>query len=429
MVRTIKDRDANFFEQIDELLKSREGGQESVTEAVRDIVEAVRERGDEAVVEYTKKFDGFGEHISDFRVREHKLKEASESIPEDAKRALYHAATRIDAFHRHQARSSIIVADEPGVTLGLLIRPLRRVGLYVPGGKATYPSSVLMNAIPAQVAGVEELVMVSPAPKGEVNPLVLAAANMLGIREVWTIGGAQAVAALAYGTESIPRVDKIVGPGNVFVTEAKRQVFGMVDIDKVAGPSEIVIISDGHGEPAWMAADMLSQLEHDEEAMAVLITISSDEADAVSKELDKQLAALPRSEIAGKALENNGAIVIVESLEKAVSLAEHIAPEHLEVATEDPWSLVGGIRNAGAIFLGHNAPEPIGDYLAGPNHVLPTGGTARFASPLNVDDFTKKTSVIQLDDDALQRLGPDAKYLAELEELHAHARAVDIRLK
>jgi histidinol dehydrogenase len=343
---------------------------------------------------------------------------------------LRRAAANIEAFHRHQVRRGFVADTENGVVLGQKITPIARVGLYIPGGTASYPSSALMNAIPAKIAGVRELIMVTPPDKsGSVNPDILAAAKIAGVDRVFKLGGAQAVAALAYGTESVPRVDKIVGPGNAYVAEAKRQVFGVVGIDMIAGPSDVLVIADGTCDAAFAAADMLAQAEHDKMASAILVTDSKPLALAVRAELERQLDALPRAEIARASIENNGRIILAESIAHAVEIANELAPEHLELCVDNPFDWLDSVQNAGSIFLGKNAPEALGDYLAGPNHTLPTLGTARFSSPLSVDDFIKKTQFTYFDAAALRRAGADVALFAEREGLSAHARSVTKRLE
>ena len=393
--------------------------------AVRDIIGQVRSEGDEALLRLTEKFDGHRDII----VPPDAVRNATAKVEPEILVSLKLAHQRIENFHRKQIQNSWFTTGPDGEILGQIVRPLARVGLYVPGGKAVYPSSVLMNAIPALVAGVQEIVMVCPTPTGEINPLILAAAQLCGITNIFKIGGAQAVAALAYGTPTVPRVDKIVGPGNIYVATAKKLVYGDVDIDMIAGPSEILIISDGTGDPGWVAADMLSQAEHDEMASSILITTDAAFAAKVAAQVQVQLAVLPKKHIAEKSIGQYGAIIVTQSLGEAVSLANDVAPEHLELYVERPWELLGSITNAGAIFMGHYSPEPVGDYIAGPNHVLPTGGTARFYSPLSVDDFIKKTSLVSFTKSALDRLGPDVVRLATAEQLDAHARSVSIRLK
>ncbi len=395
----------------------------------RRIVEAVRRRGDRALLELTRRFDGVRLTARRLRVTEAEIDDAVRSLSPAALRALRTAARRIDAFHRHQRQRSWRYRDRAGFTLGQQITPLRRVGLYVPGGHGSYPSSVLMNAIPARVAGVAEVIMVSPAGTAGYNPAVLAAARIGGVDAVYRIGGAQAVAALAYGTATVPAVDKIVGPGNAWVQAAKRQVYGVVDIDKIAGPSEVVVIADTTAPPAFAAADLLAQAEHGSgDECAVLLTPSKRVAAAVRAAIDTQLQALPRRAAIARVLRRRGALVVVKSLNEAIELAEQIAPEHLELMVADALRWAARIRNAGAVFAGIDAPAPLGDYAAGPNHVLPTGGTARFSSPLGVYDFVKRTSVIGANKRALRSLAPAITTLAELEGYQAHAAAVRVRL-
>ncbi len=393
-------------------------------QAVRTIIDEVRSGGDAALRRLTRRFDGH----ENLTVDPAEIRAARKRVDAEVCKSLQLAYERIERFHRRQKINSWITAESGGEILGQLVRPLERVGIYVPGGKALYPSSVLMNAIPAKVAGVSEIVMVSPAGSDGLHPLVLAAADLCGISRIFQIGGAQAVAALAYGTESVPRVDKITGPGNIYVALAKKLVYGDVDIDMIAGPSEILIIADGSGDPAWAAADLLSQAEHDEMASSVLITPDEQFAARVFDELQARLAMLPRQTIARTSIDRHGAIIIVPDLARAVSLANDMAPEHLELFVERPWDLVTQIRHAGAVFLGHHTPEPLGDYLAGPNHVLPTAGSARFYSALSVDDFIKKISLLSFTPAALDALGGDAVRLAACESLDAHAGSVAVRL-
>lgn len=398
-------------------------------EAVRAILARVREEGDKALFAYSEQWDGV--KLDDLRVAAEEIDAAYENVDPDFVDALREAAANIRSFHEKQKRTSWIDLQPNGSMLGQVIRPLKRVGLYVPGGKAAYPSSVLMNAIPAQVAGVPEIVMVTPpatAGVAGIDPHILVAAAEAGVREIYRVGGAQAVAALAYGTETIRPVDKIVGPGNIYVALAKRQVYGVVDIDSIAGPSEIVVLADETADPAYAAADLLSQAEHDEMASAVLVTPSAELARAVQSEVARQLATLPRREIAEKSVRDYGAILTVESLEEGIAAVNRLAPEHLELMIAEPHRYLGMIENAGAIFLGPYSPEPVGDYFAGPNHVLPTNGTARFSSALSVDDFVKKLSVIQYSKQALLTDGEKIMTLARREGLEAHARAVEIRL-
>jgi len=398
----------------------------SVEEPVRSIVADVARRGDEALMEYTEKFDGIRLAPDEIRVPAEELERAWLSLPGEDRECLALAAQRVRAFHERQLDRSWFVEEE-GVVLGQRLTALDSVGLYVPGGKAAYPSSVLMNAVPAQVARVPRIAMVSPTPRGESNPYVWGAAWLAGVREVYRVGGAQAVAALAHGTKTIPRVDKIVGPGNIYVATAKRLVYGVVDIDMIAGPSEILVVSDGTGEPAHVAADLLSQAEHDEMATSVLVTTDRQFAERVAEEVERQLQELPRGEMARQSWERRGGILVVQSPEEACGLANRFAPEHLELAVANPWEVLSFVRHAGAIFLGHHTPEALGDYAAGPNHVLPTAGTARFFSPLGVEDFVKRSSVIAFSRSALVRLAPAVTRLARLEGLEAHARAVDLR--
>ncbi|BAU26609.1 histidinol dehydrogenase [Aneurinibacillus soli] len=404
-----------------------ENGTDMQRAAVLDILAQVKQNGDQAVLDYTARFDGIT--LDRMRVSEAEFAEAEQNISPEVREAIEAAAINIRDYHSRQMRQSWMTTKESGTMLGQLIRPLQRVGLYVPGGTAAYPSSVLMNAIPAQVAGVEEIAMVTPPGKdGKVNPGVLVAAQTLGVTEIYKVGGAQAIAALTYGTETIKPVDKIVGPGNIYVALAKREVFGLVDIDMVAGPSEIVVLADNTANPGYVAADLLSQAEHDAMASSVLVTPSRTLAKAVQQEVEKQLAVLPRREIAEKSIRDHGAICIVDSLEQGIDVVNRLAPEHLEVVVEDAMEYVGKLKNAGAIFLGAYSSEPVGDYFAGPNHVLPTNGTARFSSPLNVDDFLKKTSLISYSRQDLLANGQKIVALARQEGLEAHARAIQMRL-
>lgn len=397
---------------------------EEYEKTVKEIINNVKRRGDEALIEYTNRFDKANiTRPEELEIPYSELKKAYESIPSDLREALEFAAARIRKFHEKQLENSFFVEEVEGIILGQKVSPLSRVGIYVPGGKAQYPSTVLMDAIPAKVAGVEEIVMVSPNP----NPATLAAAFVAGVDRVFRIGGAQAVAALAYGTETVPKVDKIVGPGNIYVALAKKLLYGVVDIDMVAGPSEILVIADETANPAWVAADLLSQAEHDELAGPFCVTDSFDMALKVQKEVEKQLNSLERKEIAEKSIQNWGTIFVVENLEEACELANLIAPEHLEVVTRNPWDLLPKLKNAGAIFLGHYTTEPLGDYVLGPNHTLPTGGTARFYSPLGVYDFLKRTSVLYVSEKGFEKVKDPAKVLAKYEGLTAHKRAIEIR--
>ncbi|KEQ22066.1 histidinol dehydrogenase [Paenibacillus tyrfis] len=412
------------------LQREVEYGTPEQNESVQRIIEEVRRDGDAALRKFAQQFDGV--KIEELRVTQEEIEAAYARVDESFLAALREAAANVRRFHEKQMRNSWMDLQADGSILGQVIRPLRRVGLYVPGGKAAYPSSVLMNAIPAQVAGVPEIVMVTPPATAGVegiNPHILVAAAEAGVREIYRVGGAQAVAALAYGTESIPAADKIVGPGNIYVALAKRSVFGAVDIDSIAGPSEIVVLADETADAAYVAADLLSQAEHDEMASAILVTPSRELAEAVRLEVDRQLSELPRRDIAAQSIRDYGAILTVDSLEEGVRAVNRLAPEHLEIIVREPFDYLSRIENAGAIFLGPYSSEPVGDYFAGPNHVLPTNGTARFSSPLNVDDFLKKSSVIYYSKEALLRDGEKIVTLARHEGLDAHARAIEIRLK
>lgn len=411
-------------------LRERDHRGEELEAEVREILQKVRERGDPAVLAYTRKFDRADLTSGQLRVHDEEIQAAYREVSSELLASLCLARDRIYDFHARQRFQTWFEPGPQGEILGQIYRPFARVGIYVPGGTAAYPSSVLMNAVPARVAGVPEIIMVTPpCPNGRVHPLVLVAAAEAGVTEVFKMGGVQAIAALTYGTETVPKVDKIVGPGNIYVTIAKRLVFGLVDIDMLAGPSEIVVVADESADPGLIAADLLSQAEHDPRAAAILLTPSAEVASGVQVEVEKQLALLPRQEIARQALAGYGALVITESLEEAVSLANELAPEHLELFLEEPFAWLGRIKNAGAVFLGKYAPEPLGDYLAGPNHVLPTGGTARFFSPLSVDDFLKRISVTYGTREALQVLGAHVMRLAEAEGLSAHAEAIALRLR
>ncbi|NWF55970.1 MAG: histidinol dehydrogenase [Syntrophaceae bacterium] len=412
---------SHFFKSL-----SRRGGAEAekVEETVRIILGDVKKKGDSALLRFTRQYDGWDPSPAKIRVTPEEVRKAVRAISREDARTLRFAAERIEGFHALQSQKSWSFAEEDGTILGQIVRPLERVGIYVPGGKAAYPSSVLMNAIPARVAGVREIVMTCPAPRGYMNPVVLAAAHLAGVNAIFKVGGAQAVGAMAYGTRTVPRVDKIVGPGNIYVATAKRMVFGEVSIDSIAGPSEILIISDGSGDPSFIAADLISQAEHDQQAAAILLCTSGEFAEKVRLEVGKQMAGLPRKAIAGDSLEKFGAILKVKSLAEAARISNQLAPEHLELAVKNPWDLLPKIENAGAIFLGHISPEPIGDYVAGPNHVLPTGGTARFSSPLGVYDFLKRSSLICLSPAGLKKLSPPAMHLARMEDLEGHRESV-----
>ena len=420
--------DPDFEAEFAALLESARGDAASVESAVSSIIEAVRTKGDEAVCEATRRFDKVSLAPSELRIPPSEILAAAEAVPETENAALRLAAERIEAFHRRQLPADLALTDEAGVRMGLRWRPLDAVGVYVPGGKAAYPSTVLMNVIPARVAGVSRIVMCVPCPGGKLLPLVAAAARFAGATELYRIGGAQAVAALAYGTATIAAVDRIVGPGNAYVAEAKRQVFGRVGIDSVAGPSEVVILADASNDPRLVAIDLLAQAEHDEAAQAILIADSSPFADQVEKAVAAELKTLPRAAIAGTSWQTHGAVIVARDWDEAAELVNRLAPEHVELMLAEPERTFARIRHAGAVFLGHWTPEAIGDYVAGPNHVLPTSRTARFSSGLSVLDFLKRTSFVAADRAALRRIGPAAVTLAEAEGLGAHARSVALRL-
>ena len=397
-----------------------------VDAAVDAIIAAVRAEGDRALYRYAEQFDRA--KLDSLEVSAAEIDAALNRIDPNFRATLELARDNISEFHRHQLHENFVITRENGAVMGQRYRPIERVGLYVPGGTASYPSTVLMDAIPAKIAGVKELVMVTPpAPDGSIPYAILAAAKLAGVDRVFRMGGAQAVAALAYGTDSVPRVDKIVGPGNVYVATAKRKVFGQVAIDMIAGPSEILVLADGGCDPACVAADLLSQAEHDRLATAVLVTTSARLADEVAQELERQLPLLPREDIARESIETNGKIILCDSMDEAVDAANRIAPEHLELCVDDPFALLSRIENAGSIFMGRNVPEALGDYLAGPNHTLPTSGTARFSSPLSVDDFVKKSSFLYYPQDALKEVCPHVARFARVEGLEAHARSIESR--
>ena len=398
----------------------------NVEAAVADIIAAVRARGDQAVLEFTQRFDGV--RPEPMLVSRQEMEEAFAAVEPEFLAVLEQAAQNIRAFHAKQVRNSFVIADRPGIVLGQKVTPIEKVGIYVPGGTAAYPSTVLMDTIPAKIAGCPRIVMVTPPGKdGKLNPAILAAAKIAGVDAVYKVGGAQAIAALAYGTETIPRVDKIVGPGNAFVAEAKKQVFGRVSIDMIAGPSEILVIADGKSDPAHVAADMLSQAEHDKLASAVLVTDRAALAEAVSAELERQLPRISRQDIARASIDNCGKIIVADSLMDGIAIANEIAPEHLELMVDDPFAYLDAVKNAGSIFLGRSCPEALGDYFAGPNHTLPTSGTARFSSPLSVDDFVKKSQFTYYTADALSRAADSIARFAEKEGLQAHGKSVLIR--
>ena len=398
----------------------------NVEAIVADIIADVRANGDRAVLDYNLKFDKA--RLETLLVSQEEIDEAFASVEPEFLTILEQAAENIRNFHSRQVRNSFVIADKPGIVLGQKVTPIERVGVYVPGGTAAYPSTVLMDTIPAKIAGCPMIVMVTPPGKdGKINPVILAAAKIAGVDLIFKVGGAQAVAALAYGTESIPKVDKIVGPGNAFVAEAKKQVFGLVSIDMIAGPSEILVIADGNSDPAHVAADLLSQAEHDKLASAVLVTDSADLAEKVSAELEKQIPLLPRAEIARASIDNNGKIIVAENLMQGIEISNEIAPEHLELMVDDPFAYLDAVKHAGSIFMGRNCPEALGDYFAGPNHTLPTSGTARFSSPLSVDDFVKKSQFTYYTADALQAVADSINYFANKEGLQAHGKSAMIR--
>jgi histidinol dehydrogenase len=428
MAITLSTRDGDFEHAFAALLATKRETDADVDDAVAAILGDVNARGDAALVDYTARFDRVTLTPTRLRLSPQEIAETADKAPADTVAALRVAAERIESFHRRQLPQSIDYIDEVGVRLGMIWRPLASVGLYVPGGTAAYPSSVLMNAIPAKVAGVERRVMVVPAPDGVLNPLVMAAARLVGIDEIYRVGGAQAIAALAYGTATIAPVDKIVGPGNAYVAAAKRRVFGRVGIDMIAGPSEILVVADSHSDPYWIAADLLSQAEHDLAAQAILVTDDVRFSRLVEEAIDNHLENLPRAAIARESWRRNGAVIIVRDWGEAVALIDRVAPEHLELAIDEAETLAKRVSHAGAIFLGRYAPEALGDYIAGPNHVLPTARTARFASGLSVFDFLKRTTLVGCDANGLAALAPAAIRLAEAEGLGAHALSLSIRL-
>ncbi|WP_460239080.1 histidinol dehydrogenase [Aurantivibrio plasticivorans] len=430
MIKRLSTADADFDSQLSELVSFDDSVADEVEQTVKNIIADVKTRGDQAVVEYTNRFDRMSAtSVADLVIGSAELQAALSRIPADMRSALEQAAARIETYHQHQVASTWQYTEDDGTILGQKVTPMDRVGLYVPGGKAAYPSSVLMNAMPAKVAGVKEVVLVSPTPDDVINDAVLAAAAIAGIDKVVRVGGAQAVAALAYGTETIPRVDKIVGPGNIFVATAKRQVFGQVAIDMIAGPSEILVICDGNTDPDWIAMDLCSQAEHDEIAQAILISPDAGYLDRVQASLEKLIPDLQRSTIAAQSLAARGALIKVADLDEAIQLSNRIAPEHLELSIENPDAALEKITHAGAIFMGRYTPEALGDYCAGPNHVLPTSGTARFSSPLGVYDFQKRSSIINCSPAGASELAKVASVLARGESLEAHARSAEYRIK
>ena len=425
MIKTMKY--TNMIELKHELSRSQ-FSHDDVNTIVKNILDDVKLRGDQALYDYNKKFDNVS--LSSLQVTEKEIEDAFSRLDNELLDVIRYSHENIVRYHTKQKRNDFLDKDTDGVILGQIINPIEKVGIYVPGGTAAYPSTVLMNAVPAKVAGVEEIVMVTPPNEdGTISDVILAAAKIAGVTKIFKVGGAQAVAALSYGTETIPAVYKIVGPGNIFVAMAKKMVFGEVAIDMVAGPSEVLIISDDSSDPVHIAADLLSQAEHDKLAACILVTTSEELAKSVAIEIESQLAELPRQEIARESINNNGKIIIAKSIEEAILISNEIAPEHLELAVMDPFALLSKIKNAGSIFLGHNTPEPLGDYLAGPNHTIPTSGTAKFASPLSVDDFIKKSSVIYYSKEALEKVKDKVILFAESEGLTAHANSVRKRFK
>ena len=428
-IRKLNTTDADFGSQLDALLAWDSVSDESVNRVVQEIIGAIRARGDAALLEYTNRFDAWeARTAADLEIPLERLDQAWDSIPGDQQTALQHAADRIRTYSERQRLEGWTYTEHDGTVLGQQVTPLDRVGLYVPGGKASYPSSVLMNALPARVAGVRELIMVVPMPGGELNELVLAAARVCAVDRVFAIGGAQAVAALAYGTESVPAVDKVVGPGNIYVATAKRSVFGQVGIDMVAGPSEILVICDGRTDPDWVAMDLFSQAEHDEDAQSILLCPDAEFVARVENSIERLLPGMARREIIETALRMRGCLIVCRDLDEATEVANRIAPEHLELSVVDPEKMVDKIRHAGAIFMGSYASEPLGDYCAGPNHVLPTSRTARFSSPLGVYDFQKRSSLIMASAAGAATLGRTAAVLARGEGLEAHARSAEYRI-
>jgi histidinol dehydrogenase len=429
-IRRLNAVDADFARHLDHLLSWESVSDDGVNERVLEIIKAVRERGDAALVELTQRFDGLQvASMADLILPRARLEQALERITPEQREALEIAAERVRSYHERQKQDSWTYTEADGTVLGQKVTPLDRAGLYVPGGKASYPSSVLMNAIPAKVAGVPEVVMVVPTPRGELNELVLAAACIAGVDRVFTIGGAQAVAALAYGTESVPPVDKIVGPGNIYVATAKRHVFGKVGIDMIAGPSEILVVCDGQTDPDWIAMDLFSQAEHDEDAQSILVSPDAEFLDSVAESISRLLPTLERADIARTSIEGRGALIQVADMQQAIEVANRIAPEHLELSVAEPEQWLPQIRHAGAIFMGRYTAEALGDYCAGPNHVLPTSGTARFSSPLGVYDFQKRSSIINCSAEGASTLGKVASVLARGESLTAHARSAEYRIK
>ena len=430
MIAQLSSQQADFQDKLSELLAWESVSSTDVAKTVDDIIANIRANGDSALVDYSVKFDNVNaSSMSDLTIQLAELKNAFDTLDDKEKTALQTAADRVRNYHDKQKQDTWTYTEEDGTVLGQKITPLDRVGLYVPGGKAAYPSSVLMNAIPAKVAGVEELIMVVPTPNGVTNQLVLAAAYISGVNTVFTVGGAQAIAALAYGTETIPKVDKIVGPGNIYVATAKRVVFGQVGIDMIAGPSEILVICDGKTNPDWIAMDLFSQAEHDEDAQSILLCPDAEFIAQVEASIIKLLPTMERKDIIATALKDRGALIQTKDMDEAIAISNQIAPEHLELSVEDPQAMLDGIKHAGAIFMGRHTCEALGDYCAGPNHVLPTSGTARFSSPLGVYDFQKKSSLIMVSDQGANTLGEIAAILADGEGLQAHAQSARYRIK
>ncbi len=429
-IRRFSSAQPDYAQQMDTLLAWEAVSDAQVQKTVSDIVFDIRTRGDAALIEYTNKFDRMNvSSMAQLELNQEQLQKALDELPAERRTALLLAAERVRAYHEKQKQDSWDYTEADGTLLGQKVTPMDRVGIYVPGGKAAYPSSVLMNAIPAHVAGVQEIIMVVPTPDGELNQLVLAAAAAAGVSRVFTVGGAQAVAALAYGTETVPGVDKIVGPGNIYVATAKRMVFGQVGIDMIAGPSEILVVCDGKTDPDWIAMDLFSQAEHDEDAQSILVSTDADFLDAVKASIDKLLPTMERADIIRTSLTERGALIHAQSDADAIAIINRIAPEHLELSVEDPQAWLPAIRHAGAIFMGRYTAEALGDYCAGPNHVLPTSGTARFSSPLGVYDFQKRSSLIMCSADGASELGKTASVLARGEFLTAHARSAEYRIK
>ncbi len=429
-IKRLNSSDADFYQQLDSLCAWESVSDDSVTATVSEVLAAVRTRGDAALLEYTNQFDRMdASDMQSLELSADQLKKSLDKLPQDQRNALQTAADRVRRYHEHQKDESWSYEEADGTLLGQQVTPLDRVGIYVPGGKAAYPSSVLMNALPAKVAGVKEIIMVVPTPDGVINDMVLAAACIAGVDRVFTIGGAQAVAALAYGTDTVPQVDKIVGPGNIYVATAKRMVFGTVGIDMIAGPSEILVICDGNTDPDWVAMDLFSQAEHDEHAQSVLVCPDAEYLDQVMASMQRLLADMPRADIIETSLNTRAAFVQVKNLDEAVAVANYLAPEHLELSVEDPQAMLPNIRHAGAIFMGRYTAEALGDYCAGPSHVLPTSSTARFSSPLGVYDFQKRSSLIMCSADGASELGKVAATLAHGEGLTAHARSAEYRIK